>query len=89
LQWSRVSAGDDTNCAVTDGSSLYCWGWNGTYVVGDGSTENRLLPVLVLGNADLPETNTGSSQWSTALALLAALTAAAGVALRRKRLTSN
>jgi LPXTG-motif cell wall-anchored protein len=37
----------------------------------------------------LPETSTAGSPWSTALAVLAALTAAAGVALRRKRRTSN
>ena len=37
----------------------------------------------------LPETSTAGSPWSTVLTVLAALTAAAGVALRRKRLTSN
>lgn len=40
--WARVSAGGGAQvahtCAVSTGRSLYCWGYNGTGQVGDGTT---------------------------------------------------
>ena len=43
------SAGWWTTCAVRDGGSLYCWGYNGTGAVGDGTQADRHSPVLIGG----------------------------------------
>lgn len=46
---ASVAAGDFHSCAVrTDGSAL-CWGQNETGELGDGTTEDRLVPVPVSG----------------------------------------
>ena len=36
-------------CALTDDALVACWGYNGHGQVGDGTTTNRLSPVLVSG----------------------------------------
>ncbi len=36
-------------CGVTTDDAGYCWGWNGEAQLGDGSTVDRLAPVLVSG----------------------------------------
>lgn len=41
-----VSAGSNTTCAVVAGS-LYCWGFNGSGQVGDGTFTTRTSPVSV------------------------------------------
>jgi alpha-tubulin suppressor-like RCC1 family protein len=43
------SAGWWTTCAVRDAGSLYCWGYNGTGAVGDGTQTDRHSPVLIGG----------------------------------------
>lgn len=77
-----VNAGDDTTCAVTDGRRLYCWGWNGNSEVGDGTSVNRLQPVLIFVQPDLPSTNRAPSGVPVALLVLATLGTA--VAVRRR-----
>lgn len=47
---STISSGGDHNCLIDDGE-IYCWGWNGKGQLGDGTYENRNVPVKVL----LPE----------------------------------
>jgi alpha-tubulin suppressor-like RCC1 family protein len=44
-----VAAGTMSTCALTEEGRLWCWGWNRAGQVGDGSTDNRNLPVAVLG----------------------------------------
>ena len=46
--FARVSAGGAHTCGVTAGGAAYCWGYNGDGELGDGTTTNRLSPVLVV-----------------------------------------
>ena len=45
----QVSVGEAHTCAVTTGGLIYCWGWNSFGQLGDGTTEERLMPVRVHG----------------------------------------
>jgi alpha-tubulin suppressor-like RCC1 family protein len=42
-----IEAGDDHTCAVLAGGNLACWGYNEYGQLGDGTTDNRNVPVLV------------------------------------------
>ena len=44
-----VAAGENHSCAVTVAGGVWCWGFNGTGQLGDGTTTNRLIPVSTLG----------------------------------------
>lgn len=48
LTFTSVSAGRDHVCGATTSAQTYCWGWNGEGELGDGTTTNRLTPVLLL-----------------------------------------
>lgn len=57
-----IEAGDDHTCALTDTGALYCWGSNSSGQLGDGSTANRLTPVLVSGmSSGVRDVGAGSS----------------------------
>jgi alpha-tubulin suppressor-like RCC1 family protein len=51
LAFQRISAGTGNGhtCGVTTNSLAYCWGYNGTGAVGDGTTTRRLRPAAVAG----------------------------------------
>ena len=51
MAYKPLSAGGFTTCAVTSPGSLKCWGYNQWGNVGNGTTENQLLPVDVSGLA--------------------------------------
>ena len=44
-----IDAGSSHNCALLEGGSLKCWGYNVSGQVGDGTTDNRNAPTQVLG----------------------------------------
>jgi hypothetical protein len=45
--WLTAAGGTNTACAIKTDLSLWCWGRNGDGQVGDGTTIDRPLPVLV------------------------------------------
>src|SRR5881628_2321203 len=51
LTFAAVTTGDAHTCGVTAGGAAYCWGFNSVGQLGDGSTMNRLSPVLVAAPA--------------------------------------
>jgi alpha-tubulin suppressor-like RCC1 family protein len=50
VSFQSLVAGFDHTCGLTAGGSAYCWGWNQFGQVGDGTTTDRLNPVLVSGS---------------------------------------
>lgn len=53
LRFESVTAGgglyEAHTCGVAVGGAAYCWGWNGSGQLGDGSRNNRSEPVPVAG----------------------------------------
>src|SRR2546426_11052663 len=47
LTFTAVTAGDAHTCGVTAGGAAYCWGYNSSGQLGDGTTTDRLTLVLV------------------------------------------
>jgi alpha-tubulin suppressor-like RCC1 family protein len=47
--FSPVVSGSNHSCGVVAGGQAYCWGWNASGQLGDGTTEDRSTPVAVLG----------------------------------------
>jgi alpha-tubulin suppressor-like RCC1 family protein len=46
-----LSAGFDHNCAVTTDGAVKCWGYNTFYQLGDGTQNDRNIPIDVTGLA--------------------------------------
>jgi alpha-tubulin suppressor-like RCC1 family protein len=44
-----VFSGGNRSCALLESGAVKCWGWNSSYGLGDGSNQDRLTPVDVLG----------------------------------------
>jgi alpha-tubulin suppressor-like RCC1 family protein len=53
LLFAGVSAGPvgSHTCGITTGNKIYCWGYNGSGQLGDGTTATRLSPVKVAGQS--------------------------------------
>ena len=51
LLFRQVSAGFAHTCGVTTNNLAYCWGFNASGRLGDGTTALRLMPVLVHAGA--------------------------------------
>jgi len=43
----QVAGGNDVLFAIKDNQTLLAWGWNGTGMLGDSSTTDRFLPVVI------------------------------------------
>ena len=48
LNFTRVSVGGIHSCGVTASGDGYCWGYNGSGELGDGTAMPRYSPVKVL-----------------------------------------
>jgi alpha-tubulin suppressor-like RCC1 family protein len=80
----EVSAGiNQDTCARTSDGRIYCWGFNGTGQLGDGTQAPKKIPTQALG-PDSPASVPAGSVWSEAALLLLL----AGVAMRRLRATA-
>ncbi len=44
-----INSGTEHTCALDPAGHAYCWGWNVLGQLGDGTTEDRSVPVAVLG----------------------------------------
>jgi alpha-tubulin suppressor-like RCC1 family protein len=49
LEFDRLSVAFDHTCGETRGNLAYCWGFNYSGQLGDGTTLTRLTPVAVKG----------------------------------------
>jgi alpha-tubulin suppressor-like RCC1 family protein len=47
--WQTIQAGAAATCAIASAGSAWCWGVNHGGQLGDGSTTDRYLPVVVSG----------------------------------------
>jgi alpha-tubulin suppressor-like RCC1 family protein/mono/diheme cytochrome c family protein len=42
-----ISAGNDTNFAIDEDGKVWAWGWNGSGKLGDGTSDNILVPKII------------------------------------------
>ncbi len=54
-----IAAGGASACAITEGGEAWCWGFNWTGVLGDGTEVSRAFAAPVLGLADADEISVG------------------------------
>ena len=48
LRWNQLVGGTAFTCGVTEANVAYCWGWNSTGQLGDGTYARRLVPTRVV-----------------------------------------
>ncbi|MGL4230048.1 MAG: RCC1 domain-containing protein [Casimicrobium sp.] len=58
--YTRVDAGLAHSCAVLSSGGVNCWGFGGSGRLGQGSTENSLTPVPVVGLLDATAVEAGA-----------------------------
>src|SRR5207249_2316596 len=59
LTFTAVSAGFIRTCGLTAAGAAYCWGYNVYGQLGDGTTTDRLTPVLVAGGVSFAAVSAG------------------------------
>ena len=60
IPFTLISVGKYHTCGKLTSGATYCWGFNATGQLGDGTTVSRSSPVAVSGNAALSPIATGS-----------------------------
>jgi alpha-tubulin suppressor-like RCC1 family protein len=61
IAFARVITGFAFTCASTPAGVVYCWGRNADGQVGDGTTIQRRLPTLVVGNRKFEQMHTSNA----------------------------
>jgi alpha-tubulin suppressor-like RCC1 family protein len=63
VAFTKITSGQNHSCAIGDDNRTYCWGFNGNYQVGNGTSANQLTPVAVVvpGGAVLTEVAASSN----------------------------
>jgi alpha-tubulin suppressor-like RCC1 family protein len=61
LQFDAVNAGRYHTCGVTADDLAYCWGWNTSGQLGDGTNVSRSTPVAVVGALQFTDVGTGAA----------------------------
>lgn len=60
--WRNVTLGYDHTCARRSTGRIFCWGYNNNHELGDGTTDDSLLPTEVAGDfTDWRALDAGSS----------------------------
>jgi alpha-tubulin suppressor-like RCC1 family protein len=59
LRFVQVSAGGGHTCGLTTDNRVYCWGFNSFGQLGDGTTIERLMPVVVGGGRRFRQVSAG------------------------------
>jgi alpha-tubulin suppressor-like RCC1 family protein len=59
LVFAQVSAGVNHSCGVTSDNRAFCWGYNGFGELGDGTRNERLVPVPVAGTLRFRQISAG------------------------------
>jgi alpha-tubulin suppressor-like RCC1 family protein len=59
LAFRQLSAGVIHTCGVTTENRAYCWGYDGTGALGDGTTTTRTTPVAVAGTLRFRQVDAG------------------------------
>lgn len=64
-----IYIGDFVTAAITTNGDLYCWGYNDYGQVGNGTTDNQLVPNKILENVNhiWVDGATKHTQWGQAL----------------------
>ncbi len=62
-----ASLGSTHTCALTTGGAAFCWGWNNSGQLGDGTAEERFQPVAVVGLARGVRAIAAGNQFTCAL----------------------
>jgi alpha-tubulin suppressor-like RCC1 family protein len=60
LTFSALGAGAGATCAITPAGVAYCWGYNSTGALGNGTTDDSYVPVKVEGNMTFVSIGSGN-----------------------------
>lgn len=60
VAFKKLSLGARSTCGITTDNQLYCWGYNGTGQLGDGTTTTRPSPTPIGGSLRFSDVSLGS-----------------------------
>jgi alpha-tubulin suppressor-like RCC1 family protein len=60
LSFTTLSPGEAHTCGVASGGAAFCWGYNNSGQLGNGSSSSSRLPVLVEGGLSFASVSAGS-----------------------------